>query len=483
MYIRKACVFLSLWVLIVPGLFAKTLVLYHTSDTHGFFYPEAGQGGFAALANIVKQDKSPHLLLDSGDFANGTVETKHSKGLKAVELMNAVGYQAVTVGNHEFDFKDAGIDSLLSEAQFAVLAANMREKSTGKLPSWAKAYEVFTLSGIKVGVIGLANRTPTQPTQKYVFTKPLQALEQTLVQMQHQNVDVVVVLVHDSLVDYKNGILRYIGDIGKKYSGRVHVVLGGHAHKIFQNEYIGQTLYAESGSYLKNVTKIILNFNDKTGRFESARSVLIPLNIENTGEEPTVKVLAEKLKEPGMDEILGTVAKNISKYPVQAGHIDSPLDNWIAQIGRSYSQAPIYIHNTGGTRISLSEGPFTRRILIDLFPFDDEIVSFSITGRELKNFIRHNLLPWNKYVYDGLQITYSVKNGRVKDLKVFMNGKPLENKQRYVVSSNSYVARNHAFDKAQEKQIIGTKKVRQLIEEALKQGPVLPPQTGHIIQK
>ena len=464
-------------------LSAKTTVLYHTSDTHGFFYPENGVGGFAALAAVVKQEKQPHLLLDSGDFANGTIETKNSKGAKAVELMNAVGYDAATVGNHEFDFKEKGLDLLMPQARFSILAANLQEKDTRQLPAWAKAYTVFDVDGVKVGVIGLANRTPTQPTQKYRFTKPLVALEQALAAMQAQKPDVVVVLVHDSLADYKNGILRYVGDIGKKYDGQVHVVLGGHAHKIFQNEFINGVLYAESGNYLKNVTKVTVETDDKTGAFQSARSEIIPLTLNKTGQDKTVQALAEKLKEPEMDEVLGTVAQPVSKRPLQPGHQDSPLDNWIAQACRAYAQTPIYIHNTGGTRISLSKGPFTRRTLVDLFPFDDTIVSFTLSGRELKNFIRKNLLPWNKYVYDGLDISYEVKKGRVKNLTVLLDGKPLENKTKYTVAANSYIARNRAFDKVTDKQTVGTQKVRQVIQKELQKGPVVPAQTGHIVQR
>lgn len=481
--IKKRSLGLLLALGLAVNISAKTIVLYHTSDTHGFFYPQNGVGGFAALAAVVKQEPLPHLLLDSGDFANGTVETKNSKGAKAVEMLNAVGYDAVTVGNHEFDFKDAGIDALLPQARFAVLAANMRQKETQQLPVWAQAYKLFDVDGVKVGVIGLANRTPTQPSQKYTFTKPLTALQQALQSLAPQQPDVVVVLVHDSLADYKNGILRYMGDISKKYSGQVHIVLGGHAHKIFQNEFLNAVLYAESGCALKNVTKVTVDVDDKTGAFKSARSELIALRVAKTGQDPHIQALAQQLQEPGMDEVLGTIQTEVSNRPVQAGHQDSALDNWIAQTCRAYTQTPIYIHNTGGTRVSLSQGPFTRRTLIDLFPFDDNLVQFSITGQELKKFIRQHLLPWNKYVYDGLEISYQVKKGKVKNLTVRLNGKPLENKKYYTVGTNSYVARNRAFDKAVNKQTVGTKKVRQVIEQKLRQEPVVAPDTGHIVQQ
>ena len=80
---KKISLFLA--VLILPLLLtAKTVTVYHTSDTHGFFYPQNGQGGFAAVAAVVKHGPQDYLLLDSGDFSNGTIETKRSKGLKAV---------------------------------------------------------------------------------------------------------------------------------------------------------------------------------------------------------------------------------------------------------------------------------------------------------------------------------------------------------------------------------------------------------------
>ena len=479
---RKLFVSLSLLLLFTP-LLAKTVVLYHTSDAHGFFYPQKGVGGYAALASVVKKEKNPYLLLDSGDFANGTIETKQTKGQAAVELMNAVGYDAATVGNHEFDFKDAGLAPLLKKADFAVLAANLREKATGKIPSWAKAYQVFQVGSATVAVIGLANRTPTQPTRQYYFTKPLVALEGALKQVQKEHPDVVVVLLHDSLADYKNGVLPYVGDIAKKYGGRVQVVLGGHAHKIFQNEFINGVLFAESGCYLKNVTKVTVETDDKTGKVKSVKSVLIPLQTAQTGEDADIAKRSAAVKVPGMEDVIGQAGVSLSQTPVRPDEKDSPLDNWISDIGRQYANTQIFIHNTGGSRITVEKGDVTRRTLIDLFPFEDKIFKMELTGLELKKFIRSGLLPWNKYVYAGLEISYTAdRKGRVKNLQVKLAGKPLENNKTYSVATNSFVARNKAFG-AVSKQPVGTKSVRKLIEEAFAKGSVYPPATGRIVQK
>ena len=167
--------------LFVPLLLAaKTTTIYHTSDVHGFFYPKNGQGGFAALAAVLKEGPQGYLLLDSGDFSNGTVETRNSKGLKGVQMMNRMSYDAATIGNHEFDFKGEGLAPLLANAQFAVLAANFFETATGKYPPSVLPYKIFDENGVKIAVIGLANREPTNPSKLYSYGKPMPALEKAL---------------------------------------------------------------------------------------------------------------------------------------------------------------------------------------------------------------------------------------------------------------------------------------------------------------
>ena len=233
---KKTWLLLFAAMLLPVALLAKTTTIYHTSDVHGFFFPRNGQGGFAALEAVLKKGPQNYLLLDSGDFANGTVETRNSKGLKAVQIMNRMGYDAATIGNHEFDFKDAAVAPILANAQFAVLAANFFDKSTGKYPATVQPYKIFDVNGIKVAVIGLANRTPTNPAKSYSYGKPFDALEKALKEVEAKQPNFVVVIVHDSFKDEKHGVASYVGEIAKRFEGRVQVVLGGHAHNILQNK-------------------------------------------------------------------------------------------------------------------------------------------------------------------------------------------------------------------------------------------------------
>ena len=458
---------------------SKTLVIFHTSDTHGFFYPQNKIGGFAALKNVINHEKKPFLLLDSGDFANGTAEAKFSRGAKAVQLMNAVGYSAVTIGNHEFDFKDAGITALIQESKFFILAANLREKATGLLPAGVQAARVFNVDGIKVAVIGLANNHPSQPTQKYTFIKPLTALSKALQEVEKQDPAVLIVIVHDSFVDYQHDILPYMGQIAKRFPGRVQVVLGGHAHKIV-NEYLESTLYVESGAHLEAVSKITVNVDDETGKFLSAQAKLISLNVDEVGQDKTVAKLAEELREPGLDNEVAVITKRLSKKPILPNTLDGELDDWLADEGRKITKTEIFIHNTGGTRMDLLPGSLTRRQLIDLFPFNDVLISMEVPGYTLQKFIKSGLVPWNKYTYSGITVSFDkIGPNRVKNLQIKINGKPLEKRQIYRVGTNSYIARQALFTDLPQKQV-GNQKVSQLIEQALSSGELFTPQTGRI---
>ena len=480
---------LSVFLFVAAALFAKTTVIYHTSDTHGFFYPKKGQGGFAALASVVKNGPQPYLLLDSGDFANGTAETKNSKGLKSAALMNAVGYHATTIGNHEFDFRDAGVEPLVQNLKFPVLAANFFERKTDKYPPWILPYRIFDVEGVDVAVIGLANRTPTNDDKTYKFTNPLSALKKTLKDVEAQNPDVVVVLVHDGLRDEKHGTQSYVAKIGKKFGGRVHVVLGGHVHNIVQNEYINGVLFVESGCYIQNVSKITVETDDETGKFVSAKSELIPLIVEKVGEDEEIAKYAESLKEPGMDEVFGEAAVDISRFSSVPEHKDSPLNDWIADLGRTAAGTQIFVHNNGGTRTDMEQGPVTRRNTTDIHPFDNGIVKMTVDGKFLKYLVQKSLLPRSLFTYSGMTITYRNKKGKVKDLQLFVDGEPVENHKTYTLATNSYIGHGGSegwpFKKIKdnEKQEVPGVTIRSVLENGLRtQSPVKLLPTGRIVE-
>lgn len=482
----KKLLLLLVLALTAAGLYAKTTTIYHTSDTHGFYYPQKGVGGFAALAAVVRGGPSNYLLLDSGDFSNGTIEAKASKGLKSIELMNAVGYAASTIGNHEFDFGDAALMPMVQHAKFPILAANFYERSTDKLPPWIRPFQIYNVDGVKIAVIGLANH---EPNKTYKYKKDVNELKKILPLVEAQKPDVVTVIIHNALADDKHGTLSTLSDIAKKFPGRVHIVFGGHAHHIVQNQTINGVLFTESGMYLQNVSKVTVETDDKTGKFKSAKSELIPLVVAKTGEDAQIKALAESLREPGMEEVVGSASANLSKNPVASGQWDSPLNNWVADVCRAYAGTEIFVHNVGGTRISLEKGPITQRVLVDMHPFDNMVTKMTVDGKFLKYLVKKSLLPRNLFTYSGMTVTFKEKKGRVTDLKLFVNGQPVENHKLYTLATNSYIAigktEGWPFNRIpnEQKTQVGDKSIRAIVEEAVRaQSPLAPTPTGRILK-
>jgi len=437
-------IYLLLLLTLIPfALFAKQIAVFHTSDTHGYFYPELERstgkmrGGFAAAENVVKSEKLPKIFLDSGDFSNGTAEVKDTKGTAAIKIMNAMGYAAATIGNHEFDFGEDKFLENLKLFTFPVLSANtIDSRAQAALPG-TKPYDFFTVDGVKIAVIGIAK----EGGNKFIkFKKPETVLKPALAEIKKQNPDVIILLIHDSIDD--DGGTRKVTNLGlaKKFP-EINIILGGHAHKEFGNMFAGKTILVESGAMLKNISKVTVDIDDKTGKFKSAKSELIPLYIDAVGEDAAIKKLAESFRIPGIDKVIGQTAAFISKEPVKDGCIDSPVNNWFADVMSRAAQADFTATNTGGSRTSLEKGPVTMRDMINLMPFENKMTLVTVDGIFVKNLVRNGFKNGRAlYNYNNLTAKFKIKNNKVKDLEVFVGGKPVENHKTYTLLTNEYIA-------------------------------------------
>ena len=149
-----------------PG--TLTISVYHTSDVHGWYSSRSAKwdkenstraiGGFPALSALVKKEKNPWLLLDSGDMFQGTPEGNFTKGMATVALMNRLGYSAALVGNHDYDYGEESLKAMVSSASFAMLGANVYRKEDGKSASYLRPYTIVERAGKKIAVLGLAGK-------------------------------------------------------------------------------------------------------------------------------------------------------------------------------------------------------------------------------------------------------------------------------------------------------------------------------------
>ena len=153
---KKIFLFTSL-ILLISGVWAKDIIIYHTTDMHGHYFSRAdknGQqtGGFARLVALLKNTEQPYLLLDSGDFSSGSYEANMSGGKYSTELMNRAGYAALTIGNHDSDFGDKGLSDMLATFKGDVLAMNISGLHLPK--NKLKHHAIYKVNGMEAGPSG-----------------------------------------------------------------------------------------------------------------------------------------------------------------------------------------------------------------------------------------------------------------------------------------------------------------------------------------
>ncbi len=223
----------------------KTLTILHTNDTHSCILPLnpnladtalAGRGGYLRRIEMIRQERQrdPDLLvLDSGDFSQGSPFYSLFKGDVEIGLMNRMGVNATTIGNHEFDFGLANMARLFGMARFPVLCANYRVAGT-PLEGVVKPYAVFRVKGVKVGVFGLDPKLDGLVDAKnygqVTYLDPVATANEMVTTLRHkEHCDVVICLSHLGWTNNGVGDQEVIS-----HSRGIDLVLGGHSHTYFQ---------------------------------------------------------------------------------------------------------------------------------------------------------------------------------------------------------------------------------------------------------
>lgn len=267
-------------VTVFAGAFAqgKRLVILHTNDTHSCIYPLnkhladtllAGRGGFIRRAVMVGEERKEHpnlLLLDSGDFSQGSPYYTLYKGDVEVGLMNLMRYDAATIGNHEFDFGVENMARLFKMADFPVVCANYDFTGTA-LEGIVKPYVVLKRDGLRIGVFGLSPELDglvlAELCAGVKYNDPVKAANDVAKTLKEkEKCDIVICLSH---LGWK---LAGLDDTELMSQLRnVDIVLGGHSHTYFTDmEYVkdldGREIpNDQNGKHGIYVGKIVVDFD------------------------------------------------------------------------------------------------------------------------------------------------------------------------------------------------------------------------------
>jgi len=444
------------------------LTILHTNDHHGHFWKNRnGEGGFAAQKTLVDQIRKEvksaggHvLLLSAGDINTGMPESDLLDAKPDFKAMSAIGYDAMALGNHEFD---KPIDVLMKQkkwATFPFLSANIVQKDTGK-PLFDE-FKIWDFDGLKVAVIGLT--TPDTPilvasnVEALKFKDPVKVAKKMIPKLR-KKAAVVIVLSH--LGYYENAYhgSNAPGDVtlAKSVPG-IDVIVGGHSHnKIAEPVAQDGTIIVQGADDGKYVGRLDLTIKNGVINMQGYR--LIPVNLkkkikkdgqdvrvfieEEIKEDSEMLALLTPFYEQGQEKLSAVIGSTTGKFIGEREIVRSQetnLGNLIARTQRLKVGADLAVMNSGGIRTSIAKGDISYKDVLKVQPFSNSICVVTLTGKELKEYIEiaANKKPGSGAFAQFDNVNVVMKGDKLRKLSV--GGAPVDDDKKYRLAINSFIA-------------------------------------------
>ncbi|MGE9970459.1 alpha/beta fold hydrolase [Candidatus Pseudoscillospira sp. SGI.172] len=380
----------------VPADVKDKLVILHTNDTHGHDVAVEGEtvgtAGVAALKKDFEAAGATVLLLSAGDFSQGTTLVSLDKGASAVDFMNAAGYNAASLGNHEFDYKIDALKANVEKAGFPVLAANIVVTSTGK-PLFGDRVTFDTAIG-KVGVFGLD--TPETMTKAHpdnvkglTFYQGEELIKCAQAQVDALKADgcaYIVALSHLG-VDPESEPNRST-DVFAKVTG-VDLVVDGHSHTEMEGDTaktVGDALVVSTGEQLNNVGVVITDGTDTKSELVSAAAYTkVDTDVAKIVNDRDAEVSVELNRVFATTEVKldGNRAPGVRTQETNLGDFAADAILWSARQALGEDKVDVALTNGGGIRATIEAGDITMNTMKTVFPFGNEVATIDLTGAEL----------------------------------------------------------------------------------------------------
>ncbi len=402
----------------------RKITIFYTSDEEGYLEPTRDRvkssGGSAQVMAALRQrgylpggDRS--LLLGGGDMWTGPAISTWFQGESTVEVMNAMGYQAAAIGNHEFDFGEERLRANRKAAGFPFLSANLTVKATGKQPDYALPYIIREVNGVKVAVIGLTTRQTSgivipDNIAGLALTDYGEALRRTVPRAAAEGADLSVVIAHVCPTD-----LHTLVPVAAELS--IPLLLGGHCHSVLENIEQEGVRIIGPGAHWQSFAQVEIAFDTAARRVVQTKAELVrvehPLSGTPLPSDPGVAAIVtewSKKAEAALGEVIGYTKAGIPRG--QALH-DLLLDSWLW----AYPEADFAISNFGGFREAIAPGEITRADIMTTWPFNNEIVAVDLTGGQLLENLRccGGAAAGLTYRRSGDEVEATLDSGRALD--------------------------------------------------------------------
>ncbi len=443
-----------------PQAATVPLTILHTNDTHGhllpFSYPTllpAGSdlamlkertniGGIARRATLVRQirdqaaaHKTTVWLVDAGDFSDGTPMSTEYHGEADVAAMNAVGYDLATIGNHEFNNPLAQTKKLIALARFPILCANALDTAGKPL---AQEYVVKNAGPLRIAVFGLITReAATYPAAKEgVQIAGEIETARRMVALLRPKADIVIAISHAG---------DEVDNLMADQVPGIDVIVGGHSHsRLPTGEFVWRSEDLKAGDVNGTVIVQAHQWGGELGRLDLLfekdeqgawhvgryRERLLPVTAA-IRDDTRVAAVVEQYWQPiaaRYGEVIGQADGDFSTR----GDDEAPY-NLVADAIRETFSVDFDLENMGGVRAPLVKGQITRGDLVTLDPFNNTVILFKMSGRDLKR-----ILAQTRPAVSGVR--YRVENRQL--LEATIDGRPIDDDHIYTGATNSYLAQS-----------------------------------------
>ena len=354
-----------------------------TSDIHGHMTPYTPSGSAIEVGGSAKaawlfqeaERRNPNtLILDGGDSPYNTDLANISLGQSSVDVMNAQGYDATVLGNHDFDYSFENLLSLAERAEYAMLSANTYWKD-GSYPEQFAPYIVKEVGGVDVAIVGLTD-DGSKATTHYSNTQDIEfhdhwEVGQQVVDQANAEADLVIMLAH--LHGANNEVPTRIDGIDME--------IGGGNDTFGRPLNIEGTVVVNPGGVGTCVNQTNLNVKDGELLGYTFNQIILSSDVP---EDPEVSAIIADYQadlDAQMDVVIGQCASDIPWSSALVRAQESPLGNLAADALRDYCDADIAIQNGGGIRAGLTAGDVTVGDIFAMLPFDNKVTLVEVTGQ------------------------------------------------------------------------------------------------------
>ena len=428
--------FLVLGIIIVPTSSSAEenikLTIIGTTDLHANIYnwsyedgKEVDDIGMAKVYSVIQKirEENPNtLLIDNGDSIQGTIlsddlynfnlELKHP----VIDVMNFMGYDSMTLGNHEFNFGIEMIQKIEKEAEFPILAANATYDKDGSY--LVKPYVIKEVAGIKVGILGITNpNIPRWDGPKVngmvSFDKPADIMEKNIKEMKKEGADIIVVASHIGFEEEYEGMGDSAKELAEKFP-EVAVILSGH-HHVTENHKIGNTLIGAARDAGRQVVVFNLELAKKEDSFEIVNSEVEVIDVTGYEASDELKEYAKEYHEKTLEfleETIGKVSEDFappSEIPgiPEAQLKDTALIDLINNVQLKATGADVSGAALFSSGSNLRKGDVNYANIFEIYKYPNTLVGVEVTGKELKDYMEWSANYYNTFTKGDINISFN----------------------------------------------------------------------------